>query len=264
MMEGTATITVKYKCQSGTIATATRNVNIGCDPSKRLPSSEDNVISDAKFTDSTALTEAQIKAILTNRATSPDNLGNQTQNFDMDGDGKVDNTPFVDAVAQVIANASVTHNISPWIILTTLQKEQSLIAGKNQCTADYRYNNAMGIQPLRPDCSTFTFPVVTRDHDRFSQLSADIRAGASFWRAHFDGAQQGNYLPPGGGSIPWTVAKCHPLFINGNLAELFVKPINAATATIWIYTPDCNSLTDCPGGRDFRNGWSAIGGPTLP
>jgi hypothetical protein len=76
----------------------------------------DFVVSESTFRDSTALDVAQIQAFLESQ---PGALKNYT--------GK-DHAGKTATAAQMIADASARYNINPKVLLTTLQKEQSLIS----------------------------------------------------------------------------------------------------------------------------------------
>src|SRR5260370_31953684 len=127
--------------------------------------------------------------------------------------------------ATVIFNAATANGISPWVIMTTLEKEQSLVTGQNNgCTDDYRYAKAMGVLSLGPPtsaCRTFAYSGTAdqRLAQRLQGLTDQVGAGASIWSQRFNGVRAGNYTADNGGAnaVPRTVGEVHPLqlIVNG-------------------------------------------------
>ena len=92
--------------------------------------SRETVISEAKFRAPHSMSAADIQAFL---ATQPGALKNYCG---------PDHTGVTKTAAQMIADASVNFNVSPKVILATLQKEQSLLSTKNPSQS--QFNGAMG------------------------------------------------------------------------------------------------------------------------
>jgi hypothetical protein len=100
----------------------------GSDPSGKFV--KENVISNANFRAPNSMSAAQIQAFLDSQ---PGALKNYR--------GK-DHNGVTKSAAEMIADASVAFNVSPKVLLATLQKEQSLLSTKNPKQS--QYNGAMG------------------------------------------------------------------------------------------------------------------------
>ena len=101
---------------------------VGASPSGTFV--KESVISEANFRNPTSLSAAQIQAFLD---AQPGALKNYR--------GR-DHAGVAKSAAEMIAEASTAFDVSPKVILATLQKEQSLLSTKNP--AQSQYNGAMG------------------------------------------------------------------------------------------------------------------------
>jgi YVTN family beta-propeller protein/VCBS repeat-containing protein len=130
------------------------------------------------------------------------------------------------SAAELIEAASSTYHVNPQIIITTLEKEQHLVSGTYSRSIQGALNNAMGRCPPLPDCAFKTFPL-------------QIESGTSKLADFFNGLQDptSRYSPPDG-STPWRLKDCHWLLNNGGSIIGWIAPKNAATGSLWIYTPD--------------------------
>jgi hypothetical protein len=273
---GTASLSVNYGAASKVVA-----VTVKCDDSDRYQGTPSLVIKDETFLGQGGLNNSNyIKTALIAKGIYVDALGYMPGPNDP---SREPDTPSVDQIAEKIYSYASINNLSPWVILATLQKEQSFVTGGGRCpngsyaTVDYEYRLAMGTNPSDPDvkgkCSTFSFNLTGQDlvQKRLAALESQLSLGAASWRRNFDLVNSGVRPDTGGAnSVPWYTNQCHPLQVISNnkwVEAPLVKPQSKADAVLWIYTPDCSRSTgslSCPGGKEFKDAWSTVGGPTLP
>jgi len=123
--------------------------------------------------------------------------------------------------AQQIYNACVTYAINPYLVLTTLQKEQSLITNAYADPAHL----AMGWNT--PDTSTYDF----------------------YDQVHYGTRQFNLYYTRGLAYYGWAVGQPH------SVSDGTVTPANAATANLYLYTPWIGGPTGVGGNYSFWNLW---------
>jgi hypothetical protein len=108
--------------------------------------------------------------------------------------------------AQQIYDECQTYGINPYIVLTTLQKEQSLITSKT--ASQQQLDWAMG-------------------WGNPSNFSDQIKYGTRQFKLYYNNL--GNYLDVA--KVPWSVGQPHTVF------DGTITPANTATAGLYIYTP---------------------------
>ncbi len=108
--------------------------------------------------------------------------------------------------AQHIYDACQTYSISPYVVLATLQKEQSLITTENPSQQQLDWAMGWG------DPSNF---------------ADQVQYGTRQFKLYYDNL--GNYTDVAG--VPWSVGELHTVW-DGTVA-----PANIATAGLYIYTP---------------------------
>jgi uncharacterized protein with LGFP repeats len=207
-----------------------------------------NIISDAQFYDSNAMSEAQIQSFLTARNSGlknyRDSVASRTRVVS-DSTGNVRCGAFTGGsnllASTIIYRAQIACGISAKVILVTLQKEQGLINKSSASTA--ALDRAMGYAcPDTAPCAEYALGFGNQVYMGVLQLN-------TYKAARFG-------MQPGVNRILW-----HP---NAACGASSVNVRNYATAALYNYTPyrpNAAALNSYPGTGDFcssygnRNFW---------
>lgn len=158
-----------------------------------------NLISDAEFTNRTTLDATGVQLFLNTRG------GTRLRTFSEDGR----------SAAQIIADASRSNDINPFVILATIQKEESLV--DSNTNFDYRINWAMGFgicDSCSPDdANVQKYRGFTKQIDN---AAWQLKHNYSYWAAN---------------GSDWTVGRT--MIID----DLAVRFANRATSALYRYTP---------------------------
>lgn len=154
----------------------------------------ENVITDANFRNASSMTQADIQAFLAKQPGVLDTYKTK------------DHTGVVKPASQIIYEAAVAWNISPKVILATLQKEQSLLSTPNPKAS--QFNGAMGAG--MPDSGR------------------DVSSMQGFGNQVWWGAQK---LSSYGERFNWVPGKTKR--VDGST----ITPVNVATFSLYTYTP---------------------------
>lgn len=159
-----------------------------------------NLISDAEFINSTVLDAAGVQSFLNTKG------GTRLRTFSENGR----------SAAQIIADAARSNGISPYVILATIQKEESLV--ESNYNFDFRVNWAMGYGVC--DSCSLDDPDVARRHGFTNQ----VKSATEQLKWNYD---------------YWAVNSNNPYHV-GN-TELIdgqrVTFVNRATSALYRYTP---------------------------
>ncbi len=151
---------------------------------------KNNIITDAQLLNTSTMTRADIQNFLSTR-------GSVLANLTFNGS----------TAAQIIYSACQTHGINPQVVLTTLQKEQSLITSSTS-NLQTRLNFAMG-------------------WGTSSNFSDQVYYGTRQFRRYRDNLS--GYVDVRG--VPWRVGQLQAVY------DGTVTPANITTAGLFIYTP---------------------------
>lgn len=155
------------------------------------------LISDRSFVDYQSMTKEEINFFLKNKAGALADY----QTIDPEGNIKT--------AAEIIYQAGQKYQINPMVLLTLLQKEQSLITHKNPKTSQYDWAMGFGCYDNRP-------PI-----ERFRGFAHQVDRAA--WRLRYFLENSWEFVfRPGQ---------------NYTISGLMVMPENSATAALYNYTP---------------------------
>ena len=194
----------------------------------------ENIIEESDFTNSNSMTAQSIQAFLDARNSTclknyqtPEPLGNNQYG------GNV-------SAAQAILKAGQLYNISPKVLLVTLQKEQGLIT-RTDCP-DWRYRTAMG----------FGCPDGSPCDEQWFGLSKQLYQGARHFRGFYN-SSSGWYVPykPGNYYVQW-----HP---NSGCGGTVLNIRNRSTASLYSYTPYQPNQAALNAGYGVGDGCSSYG-----
>ncbi len=158
-----------------------------------------NLMSDAEFIDYQTLDANGVQAFLNTRG------GTRLRTFSEGGR----------TAAQIISSAATANRINPFVILATIQKEESLI--DSNTNFDYRVTWAMGYGVC--DSCSLDDPSVAR----YRGFTNQINYGA--WQLKY------NYLVWAANGSSWNVGKT--MIIDGTA----IRFANRATSSLYRYTP---------------------------
>lgn len=201
-------------------------------PSQAAEFNKDFIVSDAEFTDSTSLSAVKIQEFL-------DLQTGILKSFSMvtaDGTTK--------SAAQIIADAAVKNGISPRVILTTIQKESSMLSRTSFPSGQQYYLDWVVFYGWCDSCSSGSN----------KGFENQINAAAAAFRRYLDKiAAVGytiSYWGPGiTKNIP-CISSDQSRGICTAGTTISITPVNAATSALYTYTPH-------PGGnKGFWSIWN--------
>lgn len=184
-----------------------------------------NIISDAQFYDSTAMSAAQVQAFLNGKVTNcqsgytclPQYTTKTTSQPASAGICSAYTGQASETAAQIIVNVANACNINPQVLIVLLQKEQGLVTSTSP--SSYNYNYATGANcPDTTGCSA--------DSAGFFKQVYLAAYQFQYYRAHPD---YYNYLAGRNNYILYNPnTKCGG-------SQVYIE--NEATASLYIYTP---------------------------
>lgn len=194
--------------------------------------SNNRVIDDGVFDNAATMDEGSIQSFLNSFSNSC--LKNYQAPYPNDYFNYGGNVP----AARVIKRAADLWGINPQVILTTLEKEESLVRGNAGC-ADWRYNSAMGMGC--PDGGSCPAPA-------YAGFSKQVTKGS--WQLKFNKERAwGNVGWGDNGSLTYygymtqgyrkRCASCSNIYYDGwtSIDNTSVHMDTAATASLYTYTP---------------------------
>ncbi|PJJ61749.1 cell wall-binding repeat-containing protein [Compostimonas suwonensis] len=202
-----------------------------------------NIISDANFYDGDAMTEAQVQSFLDQKGAGCRSVGGVPclKDFTQTTKDQIDYpdicSPYAGAAnesaARIIVKSAAACGISPRVILTLLQKEQSLVSSPGPDQDQYTHATGYGC-PDGSNCDANYYGFYNQVYEAAWQLS-DYRTSPTF-----------DYLP---------VGKASPIDFSpeDSCGSAKVTIWNDATAALYYYTPyqpDAAALSDLDGDGD--------------
>ncbi len=210
-----------------------------------------NLIDNAIFLKSNSMSQADIQNFLANKSSY---LTNYVSLSGRDGANV--------SAAQIIYEAAQDYGINPQVILATIQKEQSLVTAQNPLPSQINYAMGYGC----PDSGTCSYPGF------FNQIANGT------WQLRF------NYERANGNNTWWNTTSNYACssasryydtglypgrtvnFIDDSGAVYTTLTLaNAATASLYCYTPHAYSTTSSPpysGSYNFVNSFESWFGPS--
>lgn len=181
------------------------------------------IIDDSKFTNNSSMTAGMIQSFFESK--------NSVCLTNYNGNGWA---------ANVIKQEADNYNISPQVLIATLQKETSLVT--TQSCDDWKYRTAMG----------FGCPDTAPCDAQYFGFQNQMHQAARHFRGFFD-QSPGWFIPftPGNRFISWSP--------NGACGGTNVNIINRATASLYSYTPYQPNAAAIAAGYGSGDGCSAYG-----
>ncbi len=197
------------------------------------------IVSDDEFTDTTSMSAAKIQEFLQLQSGVLKNL-----HVTVDGADKT--------AAQVIYDAAVANNISPKVLLTTIQKESSMLSRSSFSTSGYS-----GSQQYYLDWIMFYGWCDSCSSGSNKGFVNQINSAAAAFRRYLNAiAAQGYTISYWGPGMTKSIAcissdASRGICVAGQ--NIAITPANAATAALYTYTPH-------PGGnKSFWSLWNSYG-----
>ena len=164
---------------------------------------KDNLISDALFTNPSYLSSEHVQAFLEDTP-----YGTRSYLADVRYNGR--------SAAEIIVDTGLEYGVNPLVLLVKLQVEYSLVYDDNPSNFALGHAMGCGCYDGSPDCSYGP-----------SGFTAQLGCGAASLRNHYDDAEAGGETVSG-----WAIDKDKK-----TLDDEWVLPRNAATASLYTYTP---------------------------